>query len=79
MMDRFRMEDRLRNSLEDRVGKDGLVSDDRDGGHRPELGGQLKGRGLWPDQTRWEGWLRVVTAVIATIVTVIAAIAEYPG
>ena len=45
MMDRFRnclrMEDRLRNSLEDRVGKDGFVSDDRDGGHWPELGGQL--------------------------------------
>ena len=45
MMNRFgnclRMEDRLRNSLEDGVREDGLVSDDRDGGHRSELGGQL--------------------------------------
>jgi len=45
MMDRLgnclRMEDGLRNSLEDGVGEDSLVSNHRDGRHRPELGGQL--------------------------------------
>ena len=38
-----RLVDRLGNILEDRVGEDGLVSDDRDGRDRPELGGQLQG------------------------------------
>ena len=75
-----RLVDRLGNSLEDRVGEDGLVSDDRDGGDWPELGGQLQGRGLGPGEAGGEGWLMVV-ATIAAIVTIaaIATVAEPPG
>ena len=72
-----RLVDRLGNILEDRVGEDGLVSDDRDGRDRPELGGQLQGWGLGPGEAGGEGWLMEV-AIIAAIVT-IAAIAEHPG